>query len=144
MAQGEHFTFILPPSHTPHSFPLLASWWPVRSTWHACIPERHPYRQEWKLLFGCLTKSLYWHRWFLSIVSHYISSDAMRAEVEHWAQGGRFSRVLNRKIISLPARGMQTVNRETKQVDVNLLCCNQYPALDHQRNNSINCLHVLF
>lgn len=144
MAQGEHFTLVLPPFHTLRSFPLLASRWSVRSMWHACISERHSQGREWKLLFGCFTKSLYWHRQFLSTVSHYISSAAVGAEVEHWAQGGRFSRVLNREIISLSARGMQTVNRESKQVDVNLLFCNQYSGLNHRRNNSIKCQHILF
>lgn len=54
----------------------------------------------------------------------------MGVGVEHRAKGGCFSRVLNREIISLPARGMQTVNRESKQVDVNLLCCNKYSGLE--------------
>ena len=93
-------------------------------------------------LFGCLTKSLYGHRYFLSTVSHYISSATAGAGVEHWAQGGRFSRVLDGEIISLSARGMQTVNRESKQADVNLLCCNQYSGLDQGRNNPMKCQHI--
>lgn len=145
MARGEHFTLVLPPSHTLRSFPLLASRWSVRSTWHACIPKRHPQKgREWKPLFARRTKSLYWRRYFLSTVSHYISSAAAGAGVEHWAQGGRFSRVLDGEIISLAARGMQTVNRESKQVDVNLLCCNQYSGLDRRRNNSMKCQHIQF
>lgn len=137
MALGEHFTLVPPASHALRSFLLLAGWWPVRSTWHACILECHSQRQEQRLLFGCLPESLYWRWQFLSTLSHYIRSATVGAGVEHWAQGGRISRALNRKIISLPARGIQTVNRESKHVDVNLLCCNHCSRLDCPRNNSI-------
>lgn len=100
---------------------------------------------EWKPLFGCLTKSLYWHRYSFSpqsLIRSVVLQRVLGSNTEH--RVAAFSRVLNRELISLSARWMQTVNRESKQLDVNPLCCNQYSGLNHRRNNPMKCQHILF
>lgn len=115
---GEHFTVVLQPSHTLWSFPLLASWRSLGSTWHACIPESHLQRREQQRRCECLTKSLYrccgFHFIFSLIIAaalHQLLTFNTGCAVWTLFQGPQ------RGNNSLAATGMQTVNRESKQVD---------------------------
>lgn len=130
MAQGEHFTLALP------SFPypaLISALSRLAAPW-----GQHDTHESGSI--GCCVGSSEIHYWCYRL-SLCAFSSYQSCYSRCWGRTlDAFLEVLSEKIISSLASSIQTVNRESKQVDVNLFCCLQYSIWSV--GNNPKCQHV--
>lgn len=95
--------------------------------------------REWRLLFGLVTRE-----------ASASFSPIMRAwlqrvpGVDHWASGGRLSRVLDRAIISFSCQRNANSKQETQTgICEPLVQSSEAQDLDHWRNHRMECQHIL-